>query len=224
MTQRLLAALGLVVSSPFMAVAAVAIKGTSPGPVLFRAIRVGVRGRPFVMFKLRTMHIGAPDVARITAGTDDRVSPVGRWLRRFKLDEVPQLINVVKGEMAIVGPRPEDLSIVDQHYTPFMRRSLEVPPGLTSPGSLSYFAYEAELPSDPVEAERTYLCDRLPRKIALDLVYVDNRSRRYDLELVLRTIAGIAGVAGIFRTRESWEHQEAERLLKDAGVPTGESA
>jgi lipopolysaccharide/colanic/teichoic acid biosynthesis glycosyltransferase len=210
----------LTVASPLLALAGIAIKLSSRGPVLFRARRVGLQGYPFTMFKLRTMHDGRPGVSPISGGRDNRVFPAGRLLRRFKLDELPQLANVAMGQMAFVGPRPEAVSIVDEHYTPFMRESLAVLPGLTSPGTLSYFAEEAQLSDDPTERERVYAAQLLPRKIALDLVYIRNRSSCYDAELVIRTLASIAGVTKIFRRHQEWEQTEACRLLQaEAGEP-----
>jgi lipopolysaccharide/colanic/teichoic acid biosynthesis glycosyltransferase len=203
------------VASPLLAVAAAAIKLTSRGPVLFRALRSGQGGRPFTMFKLRTMHqSGCQPGGRITASQDPRVFAAGAWLRRFKLDEVPQLANVVLGQMALVGPRPEDPSIVSEHYTALMRETLAVLPGLTSPGSLAYYADETALPKTPQEAERLYLTEILPRKIALDLVYVRHRSWRYDAELIIRTAASIVGARDIFRRHRDWEAAQAEALVQ----------
>jgi len=212
---RAVAAAGLVVSSPVLAIAGLVVKLSSPGPVLFRTVRVGVAGRPFTMYKLRTMH--QPVVvgrARITGGRDARVFRSGRWLRRTKLDELPQLLNVVLGDMAIIGPRPEDPSIVADHYTAFMRDSLSVLPGLTSPGSLTYYADEMRLPDDPEQAERLYLDQLLPRKVALDVLYIRHRSWRYDLEIVVRTVAAMLGFHGLFLARQRWERAEAESLLR----------
>lgn len=215
---RLGAAVALVVLSPLMAVAAALIKLLDRGPVLYRAARVGRGGTRFTMLKFRTMRQGGGDGApRITGGDDPRVSAVGRWLRRFKVDELPQLANVVGGQMALVGPRPEDPAIVAEHYTPFMMESLEVLPGLTSPGSLTYYAEESTLPDDPALAEKVYLTQLLPKKIAMDLVYVRNRSLRYDAELVVRTIASLVGVDGLFARRRAWEKAQAELLLHQAG-------
>ena len=214
---RIFAALGLLLSSPAVAVGALAIKVSSPGPVLFRAARVGRNGRPFSMLKLRTMH-QRPDgaSARITGRRDTRVFTAGRVLRRIKVDEIPQLVNVLRGEMALVGPRPEDPSIVEDHYTPFMLQTLAVLPGLTSPGSLHYYADEAQLPDNAVEAEKTYVADLLPRKIAVDLVYIHHRSWRYDVEVVVRTAASMAGLSGAFSRRRAWERSEADLLLARA--------
>lgn len=205
---RALAAAALVTSSPLLGAAAVAVKVSGPGPVFYRAARTGRDGTQFSMWKFRTMtHTPAGSRARITGAGDSRVTPIGRWLRRLKIDELPQLVNVVRGEMAIIGPRPEDPSIVADHYTPTMRKSLTVLPGLSSPGSLKYFADEARLPRQPAEAERHYLTELLPAKIALDLVYVRHASPAYDLELVLRTAAGLVGWHRLF-----WAHQRSEDL------------
>jgi len=215
---RGLAAAGLLVSSPVLAIAGLVIKLSSPGPVLFRAARVGVDGRPFTMYKLRTMHQPvAVGGARITGGRDSRVFRSGRWLRRAKIDELPQLLNVVLGDMAIVGPRPEDPSIVSDHYTDFMRGSLSVLPGLTSPGSLTYYADEVQLPGDPEEAERLYLEQLLPRKVALDVLYIQHRSWRYDLEIIVRTVAAMLGFHQLFVGHQQWEWTEAETLLSGHG-------
>lgn len=210
---RIMAALGLILSSPLSAVAALAIRADDGGPVLYRARRAGRGNREFTMYKFRTMGADASGGGAITGGTDVRVTRPGRWLRRFKIDELPQLINVVTGDMALVGPRPEDVGIVERHYTPFLMQSLDVLPGLTSPGSLSYFAEEANLPGDPADAERLYVDKILPRKIALDLVYVRNRDWRYDLELVLRTLASIVGLRRPFAKRQRWEQDQADALL-----------
>jgi lipopolysaccharide/colanic/teichoic acid biosynthesis glycosyltransferase len=215
---RLVAAIALLGLSPLLAAAAAAIKLFDGGPVLYRAARAGRFGTPFVMFKFRTMRECNGDAAsRITGGDDPRVSAVGRWLRRFKVDELPQLANVVAGQMAIVGPRPEDPTIVAEHYTPLMMSSLDVLPGLTSPGSLAYYAAESALPDDPALAEKVYLTQLLPKTIAMDLVYVRSRSWRYDAEVVLRTLASLAGLHTLFARRRAWEREQAELLLGAAG-------
>ena len=219
---QLVAAAMLAACSPLLAVAGVAIKLSSRGPVLYRARRAGRGGRPFTMFKLRTMYGDQACVSPITVGRDNRVFPAGQLLRRFKIDELPQLANIAVGQMAFIGPRPEAVSIVEEHYTPFMRESLVVLPGLTSPGSLAYFAGEAKLPDDPAEAKRIYVTQLLPRKIALDLVYVRSHSWRYSAELVVRTLASMVGIHNLFRRRQDWERAEAERLLAtEAGDQPG---
>ena len=209
----LLSAIGLLASAPLLLLAAIGIKATSPGPVLHRARRVGLGGRPFTMLKLRTMHLGSAAGGRITSSVDPRVFAWGGALRRSKVDELPQLVNVLKGDMSLVGPRPEDVSIVRDHYTPFMRESLAVRPGVTGPGSLNYFAIERGLPDDPAAAEVQYLRHLLPRKIALDLVFVRNRSTRYYLGLVFRTFLGLVGLGRIFAQRAKWEQSTAASYL-----------
>ncbi|MGI8761838.1 MAG: sugar transferase [Jatrophihabitantaceae bacterium] len=210
---RVLAAIGLLASSPLSALAAVAIKLSSEGPILYRASRVGQGGRLFTMFKFRTMHVERAGQAAVITGADDpRVFPAGRVLRRFKIDELPQLVNVVRGDMALVGPRPEEPSIVREHYEPWMHETLCVAPGIASPGSLAYYADEAALPQDAGEAQRRYLSEVLAGKLALELVYVRNRSWRYDVELVLRALAAILGRRDVFPARQAWERAEAKRL------------
>jgi lipopolysaccharide/colanic/teichoic acid biosynthesis glycosyltransferase len=192
-----LAALGLVVTAPFLAIAALGIRLASPGPVLYRARRVGKDGTPFTMYKLRTMHRG-PGLSgsRITGHADPRVFRWGRWLRRAKLDELPQLVNVLWGDMAIVGPRPEDPAIVARHYTPLERETLRVRPGLASPGSLFHYT-DGERWLGSADPERDYVDRLMPVKLALDVVYVRRASLAYDVRVIGRTAWVIcAGLAG----------------------------
>lgn len=217
LVDRILAALGLLGSAPVLALAAIGIKFSDEGPVVYRARRAGLEGHPFTMFKLRTMRTTSNVVesVRITGGIDTRVFPFGRLLRRFKIDELPQLFNILRGDMAIVGPRPEDPSIVEREYVPWMRETLRVFPGLTSPGSLDYYADERCLPDDQVDAEAAYLRDLLPRKLAVDIVYVRHRSASYDALLVLRTVFGLMGAHSAFRSSQAWEKAEAQRILNE---------
>lgn len=227
---RVVAAMALLVSGPLLLLAALAVKVSSRGPVLFTATRVGELGRPFTIMKLRTMHVyptGAPVPSRITGAGDARIYPLGHWLRRLKIDELPQLANILRGDMVVVGPRPEDPSIVSDHYTALMRETLTMPPGLTSPGSLDYFSAETTLPRNSSHAEALYLAELLPRKTALDLVYVRNRTWRYDTEVVIRTAASLLGVPyRLFPRHRAWEEARAQELLAsaDVGVPIGASA
>lgn len=191
--QRVIAGLGLIAGSPVLAGAAIVIKKSDPGPVLYRAARAGIGGRPFVMYKLRTMRQRTDSLGSITAAGDSRIFPAGRMLRKLKIDELPQLANVVSGEMALVGPRPEAVDIVNDHYRPWMMETLSVPPGITGPGSLHYIEQEGELPTDPSAALRVYVETLLPRKLAYELVYVRSRSVRYELQLIGRTLLGVAG-------------------------------
>lgn len=212
-------AIALVAALPLLAVAAVAIRLTSPGPVFYRAMRVGRGGRPFTMYKLRTMHVN-PSVASgkvaksaITAKDDPRVFPVGSLLRRTKIDELPQLLNVLSGDMSLVGPRPEDPRFVEKNYTPTDLATLDVRPGLTSPGSVWYYTTaESELTSD--DPERHYVERVLPLKLALDLVYVREVSWRYDIALIARTILVLTAlVVGWRRFGDPPEMPAARRLL-----------
>jgi len=166
-----IAAAGLVVLSPVLVVAAIAIRLDSRGPVTYRSRRAGLRGEPFELLKLRTMHPGADPVG---VGTpvlegDPRVTRVGGLLRRFSLDEIPNLINVIRGELAIVGPRPT-LEAQVEGYTPHQRRRLEVKPGITGWAQVNG---RAGIPW----AER----------IELDVWYVDHRSPALDLRILART-------------------------------------
>ncbi len=180
----LVAATALVVTSPLLAVAAVAIKLDSPGPVLYLATRVGRDGRPFRLFKLRTMVAGADRLGpAVTAGGDSRVTRVGGWLRRLKLDEIPQFANVLLGDMSVVGPRPEHPDFVAR-YSEAQRRVLAVRPGITSLASLAYSDEESLLAG---ENRRSYVDDVMPAKLALDLEYVGRPSLLLDVRIVGRT-------------------------------------
>lgn len=177
-----LAALLLVVTAPVLLAAMAAIRLTSAGPALYLARRVGKDGRIFTMWKLRTMRAGPGP--RITGAADPRTTPAGAFLRRTRIDEIPQLVNVLRGEMSLVGPRPEDPRFVEL-YSPEQRRVLSVAPGVTGAAQLA-FAREEELlvGEDP---EATYVREILPRKLAIDLEYVRTRSLGGDLAILART-------------------------------------
>jgi lipopolysaccharide/colanic/teichoic acid biosynthesis glycosyltransferase len=207
------AAVALVLTAPLIGLAAIGIKLTDPGPVFFRARRVGFLGREFTMFKLRTMRHGASGGPVITGHRDDRISPVGKILRRTKIDELPQLFNVLRGDMAIVGPRPEDPAIVRQHYSSTDLETLGVRPGLASPGSLYQFTSGDRLlhPDDP---ETHYVDKLLKTKLALDRVYIQHASLRRDFEIIGRTLWTIGGVAvGRRKFKQQPEMTAARRLL-----------
>jgi len=181
-----LASLAFVFALPILAVAALAIRLSSRGPVLYRATRVGKDGTTFCMYKLRTMTSAASGPV-ITAKDDGRILPVGRWLRRSKIDELPQLFNILRGDMSIIGPRPEDPTIVSKYYTPPDFEVLRVKPGLASPGTLySYTTLDDLIVSD--DPERVYVERVLPEKLALDRQYVRRASLSYDLALIGRTV------------------------------------
>jgi len=183
----ILAGVALVAAAPVLAVAAIGIRLSGPGPILYRAQRVGLHRRMFTMYKLRTMRVGQAYPSVITAKNDPRVFPFGAWLRRTKIDELPQLYNILRGDMAIVGPRPEDPQMVERFYAPIHHATLRVLPGLTSPGSMYAYTHgEAEL--DAQDAEGCYAERLLPLKLALDLVYVRRASLAYDVALIVRTV------------------------------------
>ncbi len=182
-----LAAVALAAAAPLLVAAAAGIRLSSPGPVLYRAPRVGRGRKLFRMYKLRTMHVDAAAGSAITGRDDPRVFTFGAWLRRTKLDEVPQLFNVLRGDMAIVGPRPEDPKFVERHYAPVHFETLAVRPGLASPGSIYNYTHgEAMLTGD--DPERVYVERLLPVKLALDVVYVRHASLSYDVRIVARTV------------------------------------
>ncbi len=185
------AALGLVAAAPVLLVAAVGICLSSPGPILYRARLVGRDGRLFTMYKLRTMHVDDGSRSVITGQRDPRVFPFGRPLRRLKIDELPQLVNVLRGEMSVVGPRPQHPDIVRRYYAPEDWETLRVRPGLASPGSL-YDSTHGEPLVGSADPERTYVARLLPVVLALDLVYVRRASLRYDATVVGRTLMMIA--------------------------------
>ena len=177
----------IVVLSPLFALIALAVKLTSAGPVFYRGERIGRGGAPFRILKFRTMRAGASGPA-ITRGGDARVTPVGRILRRSKLDELPQLVNVLRGEMSIVGPRPEAPEYVSL-YTGDERRVLTVRPGLTSPASLRYRHEEALLGGD--DWHDRYVNEIMRDKLRDDLHYIDTRTFLGDLRLIVRTFASL---------------------------------
>jgi len=183
------AALGLALLSPLFLLVGLWIKLDSPGPVFYRAARVGRNGAPFRLYKFRSMVAGADRQGPgITATGDARVTRVGRFLRSTKLDELPQLINVLKGEMSLVGPRPEDPRYVAL-YTPEQCCVLAVRPGITSAASLA-FRHEEQLLAGE-DWETLYREQVLPAKLAIDLAYLERRTAFSDLKLVFRTIAAI---------------------------------
>ncbi len=185
-------AAGLVVLSPVLAAAAVAVKVDDPsGPVLYRQVRVGRHGREFRILKLRSMRAARPGAPQITSASDDRITRVGRVLRATKLDELPQLVNVLVGDMSLVGPRPEVPRYVAAWPTAERDVILSVRPGITDPASIEFRHEERELAAadDP---ERHYLDVILPRKVALYVDYVQHRSLVGDLRLVWRTFAAVA--------------------------------
>jgi len=220
----LLAGVALIVISPVLALAAIGIRLSSPGPIFYRAQLTGRNGRPFTMYKLRTMHVdhGGFDSV-ITAARDPRVFRFGAWLRRVKLDEFPQLINIVRGDMSIVGPRPENARIVERYYRPEHRELLRVSPGLTSPGTLYDYTHGDDLVGS-TDPEQAYVERLLPIRLALDQVYLRHASLSYDVALVFRTVGLIAAIAVGRRVFADPPELAEARLLLPASSPARASA
>jgi len=182
----LLSALGLTLLWPLFLAMALLIKLDSGGPVFFRQMRVGYRGRLFRIWKFRTMVAdAASDNNPLTVGDDPRVTRIGRRLRRLKLDELPQLLNVLVGEMSLVGPRPE-LPCYVACYTATERRVLDLAPGITSEASLRY-RNESEVLAQVRDPERAFVETIMPEKILLNLAYGDRATLWTDFQLILRT-------------------------------------
>lgn len=181
---------GLVVLSLPLALIAMAIKLGSSGPVLYAAPRVGLGGGLFRMYKFRTMVVNADQLGGSSTPNDDaRITRVGRFLRRFKLDELPQLLNVLNGTMSLVGPRPQVQWAVDL-YTPAQRRVLEVQPGITDYASL-HFPDEGEILRGSTDPDRDYMEKIHPEKMRLSLEYLARRSLVVDLGIIWRTLTTV---------------------------------
>jgi len=179
---------GLIALSPLLALAAIAIRLESPGPAFFLQQRVGRHGRHFSIIKLRTMRAARPGETRqITVGRDPRITRFGHFLRQTKLDELPQLLNVLKGDMSLVGPRPEVPAYIEQ-YSPEQRAVLlSVRPGMTDFAAIE-FSNEAEILASAENPESAYVNEIMPKKFALYQRYVEQRSLALDIALILRTV------------------------------------
>lgn len=184
-------ALGLLILSPLLLVVALLIKLTSRGPVLFRQERVGRHFRPFRIAKFRTMVVDAPKMGgQLTAGRDPRITTVGHLLRKTKLDELPQLWNVLVGEMSFVGPRPEVPRYVELFRDDYAE-VLQVRPGITDLASLKY-RDESTLLGQSDDPERLYVETILPDKIELGKEYIRASSLWFDMQLIVRTVLSMA--------------------------------
>jgi lipopolysaccharide/colanic/teichoic acid biosynthesis glycosyltransferase len=183
--------LGLLVVSPILLVAAIAVRLDSAGPILFRQTRVGRDFRPFSIYKFRTMTVDAPERGgQITAGADPRITSSGRWLRKSKLDELPQLLNVFLGDMSLVGPRPEVPKYVEMFRDQYAA-VLAVRPGLTDPASVKY-RDESELLAASADPEQEYVERILPDKIAISRDYIQRATLAGDVAILFRTLLRIA--------------------------------
>ncbi len=182
--------LGLILISPVLVTLAILIKKEDGGPVFYRGVRVGRFGKPFTIFKFRTMVLNAEKLGGpSTADDDPRITRVGKFIRKFKLDELPQLINVLKGEMSVVGPRPEVQMYVDM-FTEEEKTILSVRPGITDWASIWNPDEGAILAGSP-DPEKTYMEKIRPEKIRLQLKYVRERSFWVDLKIILWTLKAV---------------------------------
>ncbi len=186
-----LAGLGVVVFSPVMLIVAAAVKATSPGPVIYRGARAGYGARPFDQFKFRSMRVAQGGTGFTKAG-DARVTAVGRAIRFLKLDELPQLFNVLRGEMSIVGPRPEDYRVVQEQYRGEQLRVLSARPGLTSIVEVRAFPDFSYYMPPGVDQDQYYREHLLPQRLRDDLDYVDRMSLGLDMKLIAQTLWCIA--------------------------------
>ena len=178
--------LGLIILSPLFLVLAIWIKLDSPGPVFYRQVRVGRHNKDFRIFKFRSMRVGSDKGSLVTiGGRDPRITRSGYFIRKFKLDELPQLINVFIGDMSLVGPRPEVRHYVD-YWTPEQMHVLDVRPGITDPASIK-FRNENELLEKAEDPERYYIDVIMQEKIRLYLDYVEHHSFWGDIGLIFRT-------------------------------------
>ena len=178
--------LGLIVLSPLFLILAIWIKLDSKGPVFYRQVRVGRYNKDFRIFKFRSMQVGSDKGSLVTiGGRDPRVTRSGYWIRKFKLDELPQLINVFIGDMSLVGPRPEVRHYVD-YWTPEQMHVLDVRPGITDPASIK-FRNENELMEQAEDPEKFYIEVIMQEKINLYLEYVNHHSFFGDIGLIFKT-------------------------------------
>jgi len=183
--------LALIVLFPLMVIIAILIKITSPGPVFYRGTRIGKGGKPFRMFKFRTMVVNADKIGGPSTPIDDpRLTKIGKFLKRFQLDELPQLINVLKGDMSLVGPRPEVPLYVDMMTEEEKDVILSVRPGMTDLASLWNF-HEGEILKGSKDPEKTYQEKIRPKKLELQKKYVQTRSFWLDLKIILKTVIKI---------------------------------
>jgi len=180
-------ALGLAVLAPLLALVAIALKLEGGGPIFFRQVRIGRNGRPFRIWKFRTMVVDAERKGRsITVGQDPRITRIGGYLRDTKLDEIPQLLNVLSGEMSLVGPRPEVPRYVE-FYTDSQRAILELRPGITDLASIKY-RHESDLLAQADNPEETYVQILLPDKIRINLDYASRAGLWSDFLVILATL------------------------------------
>lgn len=182
---------GLLLLSPVLLLIAFLIKRDSPGPVFFRQERIGLHGTPFRIHKFRTMTVAQPGNAmQITVGQDARITKIGAFLRHYKIDELPQLIDVLQGSMSLVGPRPEVPKYVALYPEPTKSIVLSVRPGITDLASIEYRS-ESELLGKSNNPEQTYINEVMPAKLAYCVRYVQQQSLWLDIQIIARTFLAV---------------------------------
>jgi lipopolysaccharide/colanic/teichoic acid biosynthesis glycosyltransferase len=184
----IIACASLIALSPAFLIVGLLIKADSSGPILYKGTRIGKDGIPFKMYKFRTMVVNADQIGvALTRSQDPRVTQVGRILRKWKIDEFPQLLNILRGEMSVVGPRPESPDYV-RYYTPEQRQVLRVKPGMTGLTQVRY-RHEEIMLSHCLDLEADYIEKLMPQKLALDLEYIKNQSLLLDVKLIVQTFS-----------------------------------
>ncbi|MBW1716340.1 MAG: sugar transferase [Deltaproteobacteria bacterium] len=186
----MLSLFGLILLSPVLIFLGLLIKGEDGGPIFYRGVRVGRYGKPFKIFKFRTMVVNAEDIGGPSTADDDaRITRIGKFIRKCKLDEIPQSINVFKGEMSLVGPRPEVQHYVDM-FTEEQKAILSVRPGITDWASL-WNPNEGKILAESVDPEKTYMEKIRPTKLKLQLKYVREHSFLIDLRIIVKTVLAV---------------------------------
>lgn len=179
--------IGLIILSPILLLVAAWIKIDSKGPVLYRQNRVGIRNMDFRLLKFRSMRINADKAGLLTVGgRDNRITKAGYWLRKYKIDELPQLINVLKADMSLVGPRPEVRKYVDM-YTEAQKKVLMVRPGITDMASIAY-KKENELLAGSPDPEKTYIEEIMPQKLKLNMIFIEKPTLANYFKIIFKTL------------------------------------
>ena len=187
--------IALVLLAPLFLICAVITKLTSRGPVFYKGKRVGRGGDIFLMLKFRSMVVDADQMGTdLTLQGDMRVTKAGRFLRKTKMDELPQLIDVLKGNMSLVGPRPES-PLYAKHYNERQRRVLDVRPGIVGPAQIEY-RHEELILKDKLDPDTYYIQELMPRKVEIDLDYVENRSFVLDIKIILKSLLAVGMIKG----------------------------
>jgi lipopolysaccharide/colanic/teichoic acid biosynthesis glycosyltransferase len=179
----------LIVLLPFLLVIAILILSDSKGGIFYKQERIGKNQKPFYLYKFRSMRPESDKGSKITIGSDPRITKIGAFIRQFKIDELPQLINIVKGEMSVVGPRPEVKQYV-QLYTEKQLRVLTVKPGLTDFASIQFFN-EQEILGKAEDPQKKYIEEVMPQKLELNLHYIEQASFKTDVTVIFRTLLKI---------------------------------